>query len=137
MGDDRPPEVPHVYVAGPYTDGDNFERVRDALIAANALREIGCAPFIPHLFAFWHFLMPRPWEAWMELDLAWLERCDALLRLPGPSKGADIEVQKAGELGIPVFTSLHELAAWMDQAMDDQQTDPAGSLPGGNGVTAA
>ena len=38
-----------------------------------------------------------------------LERCDALLRLPGASRGADIDVERAQALGLPVYTSIDEL----------------------------
>ena len=35
--------------------------------------------------------------------------CDAVLRIPGESKGADIEMAKAKELGKIIFTSLEEI----------------------------
>ena len=38
-----------------------------------------------------------------------LERCDALLRLPGASRGADMDVERARALGLPVVTSVDEL----------------------------
>lgn len=38
-----------------------------------------------------------------------LERCDALLRLPGASRGADMDVARAHELGLPVVSSVDEL----------------------------
>jgi hypothetical protein len=38
-----------------------------------------------------------------------LERCDALLRLPGASRGADLDVARARALGLPVLTSVDEL----------------------------
>ena len=38
-----------------------------------------------------------------------IERCDAVLRLPGASRGADLDVARARELGIPVFTALEDL----------------------------
>lgn len=38
-----------------------------------------------------------------------MEKCDALLRLPGESAGADLEAAQAGGLGIPVFRSVEEL----------------------------
>jgi hypothetical protein len=38
-----------------------------------------------------------------------LEKCDAVLRIPGESRGADIEMAKAKELGKIVFTSLEEI----------------------------
>jgi hypothetical protein len=38
-----------------------------------------------------------------------LSRCDAVLRLPGASKGADEDVRLARERGLPVFQSLAEV----------------------------
>lgn len=40
-----------------------------------------------------------------------IERCDALLRLPGDSRGADMDVARARELGLPVYTSIDQLPA--------------------------
>jgi hypothetical protein len=37
-----------------------------------------------------------------------LARCDALLRLPGESPGADREVKRARELWIPVYGLLED-----------------------------
>ena len=38
-----------------------------------------------------------------------IDRCDAVLRLPGASKGADGDVDRARALGLPVLTSPDEL----------------------------
>jgi hypothetical protein len=38
-----------------------------------------------------------------------IERCDAVLRIPGESKGADGDVELAGKLGLPVYHRLDEL----------------------------
>jgi len=38
-----------------------------------------------------------------------LDRCDAVLRLPGESNGADEDVRIAKERGLPVFYSLAEV----------------------------
>jgi hypothetical protein len=38
-----------------------------------------------------------------------LERCDAVLRLPGASRGADMDVARARALGLPVYASVDEL----------------------------
>lgn len=38
-----------------------------------------------------------------------LERCDAVLRIPGESKGADLDVQRARQLGLRVFTELADI----------------------------
>jgi hypothetical protein len=38
-----------------------------------------------------------------------LERCDAVLRMPGESKGADQDVRRAQARGLPVYTSVDEV----------------------------
>jgi hypothetical protein len=38
-----------------------------------------------------------------------LSRCDAVLRLPGESRGADQDVRLARERGLPVYFSLEEV----------------------------
>jgi hypothetical protein len=92
-----------VYVAGPYTKGEPAENVRAAIVAAEALLAAGHTPLVPHLNLLWHMVFPHSWEEWLRLDLEWITTCDAVLRLPGESKGADMEVAHAGTLGIPVY----------------------------------
>jgi hypothetical protein len=60
----------------------------------------------------WHLVTPRPLEFWYRLDLAHLEICDALWRLPGESTGADAEAQHARTIGMPVFTTEALVRAW-------------------------
>ena len=38
-----------------------------------------------------------------------LARCDAVLRVPGASRGADLDVARARELGLPVFERVEDL----------------------------
>jgi len=38
-----------------------------------------------------------------------LGRCDAVLRIPGDSRGADMDVARARELGLPVYFDVDEL----------------------------
>jgi len=92
-----------VFVSGPYTNGDVAVNVRTAILAANRLLRKGHIPFVPHLTHFWHLVVPHPYEDWLELDMEWLKVCDAVLRLPGESPGADVEVRLAESLGIPVY----------------------------------
>jgi len=40
-----------------------------------------------------------------------LQRCDAVLRIPGASRGADLDVARARELGLPVYNDVSELPA--------------------------
>ncbi len=77
----------------------------------------GYAPFCPHLTCYLGGPTPEidpgslGWENWMESDLPWVAVSDALLRLPGASKGADVEVAYAEQHGIPVFYTMEELLA--------------------------
>lgn len=103
---------PLVYVAGPYTSPDPVENTHTTVKVADELLAGGVAPIVPHLTLLWHAITPKPYDAWLELDRQHLARCDALLRIPGPSSGADAEVALAWELGIPVFDDVTSLLAW-------------------------
>jgi hypothetical protein len=94
---------PKIYIAGPYTKGDTILNIREALLEANKLLNIGFIPFVPHITGFWHLLFPQSYATWMEYDAEWLKECDAVFRLDGESAGAELEVHMAEELGIPVF----------------------------------
>ena len=102
-----------VYIAGPYTVGDTGGNVYNAITYAHKIIDNGSCPIVPHLSHFLHIFSPRPYDDWMKLDLAMLRKCDALLRLPGKSPGADKEVELAKALDIPVFTTFNELALWL------------------------
>lgn len=103
-----------VYISAPYTKPDPAENTRIAIAAADPLLKLGYAPYIPHLSHFWHLQTPHPYEDWMELDLAWISRCDALIRLPGESPGADQEVLFAEQLGINVYYGVEEFLEQAD-----------------------
>lgn len=104
-----------VYIAGPYTKGDVAVNVRNAMEAGTRVIEAGHSPFIPHLYHFVHMQQPQVYTVWTNLDLAWVEACHALYRLPGESAGADDEVDYALKLGIPVFKYMSELMEWLRQ----------------------
>lgn len=97
-----------VYIAGPITLGDAAINVRNAIEAGTLLLDAGHAPYVPHLNHFWHLVFPRPYEDWLDLDNQFLPLCEALVRLPGESKGSDKEVALALSLGIPVYFSVSE-----------------------------
>lgn len=97
-----------VYVAGPYSS-DPERCVRAAIDAGHALMDAGLLAVVPHLS---HYARPRPYEDWLALDLALVERCDALVRLPGASPGADREVSRALACGLPVVSLDEALARW-------------------------
>lgn len=100
-----------VFISAPLSIGDQFANVRAAIEAADAVLRGGHTVYLPHLTAFWHLVHPHSRAEWLDLDKRWLEVCDAVLRLPGQSKGADIETAFARALGIPVVTSVEELAS--------------------------
>lgn len=99
-----------VYIAGPYTNPDPVQNARTAIMAAEKVYQAGHSPFIPHLVLLWDFHFPKDNESWFQYCLHWLELCDALIRLPGYSPGADREVARAESLGIPVYTLTEFLA---------------------------
>lgn len=100
-----------VYVAGPISP-DPLGHTRRALDAGSELMAAGIAPFVPHLACLWQVVYPRSYEDWMRWDAEWIRRCDALLRLPGASPGADREMLLAMELGIPIFTLVSQIIEW-------------------------
>ena len=102
-------DKPLIYLAGPITLGDQTQNVRRALSIAETLIEKGFIPIVPHLSLFWHFIHPHDHGWWLEYDKEIILRCDALLRLPGESIGADWEVDLALKHNIPVFQSVNEL----------------------------
>ncbi len=98
-----------IFISGPYTLGDVAQNVKRAMDTANTLIDLGYAPFCPHLTHFLHMNHSQPYEKWLEIDIAFLEVCDCLLRLPGESKGADAEVELALRLGIHVVYDISEI----------------------------
>lgn len=100
-----------IYVSGPYTKGDPCENTHNAIVAANKLMDAGFIPFVPHLSHFWHTMSPRPYADWMKIDMAFLPTCKAFLRLPGESKGADLEEAEAKRQAMNIYYSIEELIA--------------------------
>lgn len=98
-----------VYVAGPYSKGDIEANVNMAIDSANRLMDYGFIVFNPLLSHFHEVRHSRPYEDWMSQDMAFLPQCNAVLRNPGESPGADRETALARSLNIPVFTSVEEL----------------------------
>jgi len=112
-----------ILIAGPYASGTNGD---PELMRRNLTRlEEAAWP----LFQAGHIPMIGEWVALPVLSSAGatgptdplatqvmyptaerlLQRCDAVLRLPGESKGADQDVAIARERGIPVYTALAEV----------------------------
>jgi len=107
-----------VYVAGPISKGDVLENVWHGIRVGKRLLRAGLAPYVPHLDAYMtlnaaaNFVEGATSDQWRELlewDIEWVLASEAVLRLPGPSHGADLECKVAIEHGIPVFYEEDEL----------------------------
>lgn len=120
-----------VYIAGPLGGGDVRANIEAANRAFLALACAGLAPLVPHWSAFSGEIRTTgtggsPYAfataggcglthpEWLAVDLAFVERSDAVLRLPGESTGADMETAHAVANGIPVFRSVADVIAWKD-----------------------
>ena len=101
----------HVYIAGPYTTPDPITNARKAMKIGEAVMILGHTPFVPHLNVIWDFVTPMPYDTWLDWDIKWLSKCDAMLRIPGESPGADIEEAYCVDNGIPVYHGIDEFRA--------------------------
>ena len=105
-----------IYIAAPYsaeTEEERAKNVKSAIDAALALFQKGYFPYIPHLT---HWVDKRAketdvtidWEGYMNWHKPWLELCDGFLYL-NSSKGADLELQMAKDLGKLIYYSVKEI----------------------------
>lgn len=108
---------PMVYVAAPYSRPDPVENTHRLIHEVSSIVDDGVVtPIPPHLTLLWHLVLPRPLDFWYAIDLATVARCDAVLRIPGESTGADAEVAFAESEGIPVFYDRESLYEWARRA---------------------
>ncbi len=98
-----------VYLATPYTKGDVAINIHNAIKLAEQIVELGYIPYVPIWTHFWHIISPHPWEYWMKIDEEIMLRCDCVLRGDGESNGADIEIERAQQAGMPIYFSIEEL----------------------------
>jgi hypothetical protein len=112
-----------VLIAGPYMSGTGGDP--DKIAANRARLESQALP----IYARGHLPMLGEWLALPIIHAAGgrehgdavfdayqypvaqrlLARCDAVLRIPGASRGADMDVARARELCLPVYTDASEL----------------------------
>lgn len=92
-----------VYLAGPMSSGDRFENITGAIRVARKMVQDGLAPYVPQFDAYMFPGEDITWNGFLEWDMEWVAVSEAVYRLAGESKGADLECLKASERGIPVF----------------------------------
>jgi len=114
-----------ILVAGPYRSGTGDDPAKIALNlaalerAALAVWKKGHIPLIGEWVALPLMSQTGPWTIGDEIfeSLAYpvaerlLARCDAVLRLPGDSRGADQDVALATKRNLPVYRSIEEVPA--------------------------
>ena len=101
-----------VYCSGPITLGNQEANVLQAILTAEKFIAMGLIPYVPHLSWFWGHLFYHDFDYWMRMDFEWISRCDCLFRIPGESKGGDMEVEHAKSLGKPVFYDMESIETW-------------------------
>jgi hypothetical protein len=112
-----------ILIAGPYRSGTDddpvamAENLRALEAPSHALFQAGHVPMIGEWVALpvWHAAGGKTvgddlYEAiFHPVAGRLLALCDAVLRLPGASKGADNDVRIARERGIPVYSRLEDV----------------------------
>lgn len=89
---------PLLYIAAPFINTHRAARVGMVIY-----QEGTYAPVVPHLSMLWHAITPQPIDVWYDIDLSVLAHCQAIVRLPGESAGADAEVE---------FAANHVVNGW-------------------------
>ncbi|MEI8067018.1 MAG: hypothetical protein WCH42_06790 [Actinomycetes bacterium] len=125
-----------ILISGPYMSGTNGD---EEAIARNLKAMEGYA--LP-IFEKGHVAVVGEWLAWPVIRQSGgnshssaqfseyqypiahrlLEKCDAVLRIPGESRGADIEMGKAREMGKMIFTSLEEIPSLVSGLKGDSSS---------------
>lgn len=106
-----------VYIAGKFrarTHWGVVQNVRAAEAVAMEVWSAGAVALCPHLNTA-NFDGTLTDEIWLAGTMALLERCDAVMLVPGwpDSKGALAERDRAIALGLPVFDDLQSLCDWL------------------------
>lgn len=95
---------PKVYLSGPISKGGKVENFKRFIAAQKRLIDAGFAVLNPGLSMAPEIADHCDHATWLENDLPWVEAADLLVRLPGESVGADMEVKAAIAAGVEVVT---------------------------------
>lgn len=107
-----------VYIAGNFSS-DNvitiLDNMRNGIRASVEIMLMGFSPFAPWLDYQFQLMLRNneklTVEDYYEYSLAWLEVSDALFVLPNSeaSTGTQMEIERAKELGLPIFMDKEAL----------------------------
>lgn len=113
-----------VYVAAPLGASERWSStVPTAILAGDRLAAAHprLLVYVPHaLGPAWDAYVAHDYEWWMSHCLGMVARCDAVLRVPGDSPGADRETALAHSLKIPVFHTQGDLLQWLEAREGDR-----------------
>ena len=114
-----------IYIAGPYTKGDTALNVRRSIMEQDFIEAtLGHMAYNPLLSHFQHLIVPHEdVNYWYEKDIHWLKECNAILRLPGESVGADREVAIARDLGMTVFESVFDIPRYDEELHEEGEEE--------------
>jgi hypothetical protein len=106
-----------VYISGPMSLGERAENVRRGIEAGDFFVDRGVAALVPHYSAHHQARPCEPgtgtYERVVASDQGWVEAADAVLLLPGESRGAERECDHARRVGVPVFTDREACLAYL------------------------
>lgn len=119
-----------ILIAGPYRSGTGddpqkmAENLRRLEAASWPIFKAGHLPMIGEWVALpiWHVAGGQKIGDALYDEILYptagrlIERCDAVLRIEGESKGADNDVRLARERGIPVYFSVEEIPVYRAEA---------------------
>ena len=126
-----------VYIAGPYTFAargvlasypQRKRNIQRAAEVAERFRRAGWIPFLPHsMYDGWSSVLggsifsgEEGHGEVMRQCLQWVERCDALVRIPGYSPVSDQEAAHAKSIGLEVY-SLDEIDKLLREPLSAQE----------------
>jgi len=114
--------IERIYVAGPYSARGAdihtaprivMHNVNKAIQIGNELIQRGHHVFIPHL-SFYVEAASRgqyDWDIWYEIDNSFIDHWATALFYIGPSMGADMELKRAQDLLLMIYTDISQVPA--------------------------
>lgn len=107
-----------VFIRGPFRAANAWEveqNIRRAEALGFEVAKLGAMPMIPHTNTrFFDGTLTD--EFWLEGTMELLRRSDAVMSVRGceKSSGSAAEGVEAKRIGLPVFSDLGQLAAWLE-----------------------
>ncbi len=116
-----------IYISGPMTNGGgpiDWLKIGEGVEAGVELMKDGYAVIMPQLTAYTRTALAwagkctdvncgLDYSIWLDMDNALVAVSDAVLRISGPSKGADMEINMAKNLGKPVYHTAAQVRAFV------------------------